>query len=71
MTGVVWYFEPHGKLTPGSIYHGVQNTIWHPVVVLSNWFIGDVFPDDLTSFWSMISMILNLSLKINPVKYLH
>ena len=21
-TGVIWYFEPHGKLTPGSIYNG-------------------------------------------------
>jgi hypothetical protein len=20
-SGVIWYFEPHGKLTPGSIYH--------------------------------------------------
>ena len=19
-TGVIWYFEPHGKLNPGSIY---------------------------------------------------
>jgi hypothetical protein len=24
--GVIWYFEPHGKLNPGSIYiHGILN----------------------------------------------
>ena len=24
--GVIWYFEPHGKLNPGSIYiHGIFN----------------------------------------------
>ena len=35
-TGVIWYFEPHGKLTPGSIYiwyfdpgFNFPNTIWH------------------------------------------
>ena len=28
MTGVIWYFEPHGKLNPGSIYiHGILNPL--------------------------------------------
>jgi hypothetical protein len=26
--GVIWYFEPHGKLNPGSIYiHGILNPL--------------------------------------------
>ena len=35
-TGVIWYFEPHGKLNPGSIYiHGILNPLienWTPPV---------------------------------------
>jgi hypothetical protein len=27
-TGVIWYFEPHGKLNLGSIYiHGILNPL--------------------------------------------
>jgi hypothetical protein len=33
--GVIWYFEPHGKLNPGSIYiHGILNPLienWTPL----------------------------------------
>ena len=28
LPGVIWYFEPHGKLTPGSIFiHGILNPL--------------------------------------------
>jgi hypothetical protein len=28
ITGVIWYFEPHGKLNPGSIYiHDILNPL--------------------------------------------
>ena len=34
-TGVIWYFEPHGKLNPGSIYiHGILKPLienWTPL----------------------------------------
>jgi hypothetical protein len=35
MAGVIWYFEPHGKLTLGSIYHGVQNIIGSAIPSIS------------------------------------
>ena len=56
MPGVIWYFEPHGKSTPGSIYHGVQNTIGHRVNVIA--MIGTFFNGSICIFINWIVIII-------------
>lgn len=63
-TGVMWYFEPNGIMTPRTIYHGVQHIMTPLCRILDRFFYSDC----LLVYWGHGQQWLSL---IPHMRYFH